>query len=374
MSRGESTERGRLGRRVPGRLAPAFARAIARRARRPTILRAGTPALRCVSGLLLLAIAAPALAATAAVASTPNGTVVVHDGLIELHGRDRIVWRADGVDEPTAIVTSQRRVAVLDALANEVVVIDLASGKAQRRRTPESPTEGAFLGDQLFIVARDARLLVGENGSVPLAADPAFPRVANGRLYIYSRTTGVVEELDGRRVTRRVQLAPFASDFETDGRNGYLVDPRAGKIRTFTLATMRPSDTIDVGAVPVDLAFTGGGSAITARTLAIADPSAKRVWLVEGVQSMGQAIARGFLRGLLGLGLYGGRASQFPTGVDRVFVGGKTWAAYDSSSQTLYRFTRSASTVIAKGLNPQAFAVTEDGIVWWQAGRLHSAR
>ncbi|MEA2491542.1 MAG: hypothetical protein QOH21_3334 [Acidobacteriota bacterium] len=328
----------------------------------------------CVLVLFLLGLATPVFAVTSAVASTPRGTVVAHDGLIELFGKNRILWRADGLDNPAAIVTGERRVAVLDTLANEAVVIDLASGKAQRRRLPESPTAGVFLGDRLFILARDARLLVTENGTIPLAADPAFLRATNDRIYVYSRITGIVEELDGTRVTRRVRLAPFASDFEIDGRNGCLVDPRAGKIHTFALATMQPSDAIDVGAVPVDLAFTGGGTAITARTLAIADPSAKRVWLIEGVQSMGQAVARGFLRGLLGLGLYGGRASQFPTGVDRVLVRGKTWAAYDSSSRTLYRFTKSTSTVIAKELDPEAFTVTDEAIVWWQNGRLRSSK
>ncbi|HEY0142614.1 MAG TPA: hypothetical protein VGF48_17075 [Thermoanaerobaculia bacterium] len=318
--------------------------------------------------LLLLAFAIPMQAAT--IASSAKGIVVAHDNAIELHANDRVVWRAEGVEHPGTIVIGERKAAVLDPIANVAVVVDLASGKAERRRTDETPIDGAFLGDDFYVLARDARLL----NDIPLAADPAFLRQQGGSLYVYSRSSGVVEEIDGKRVTRRVQLAPFASDFELDGRNGYLVYPTEGKIRTFAIETMQPSDAIDVGAVPADLAFTGGGTAMTARTLAIADPSAKRVWLVEGVQSMGQAIARGFLRGLLGLGLYGGRASQFPTGVDRVAVSGKTWAAYDSSSRTLYRFTKAKSSVIAKGLDPQAFAVTDRGIVFWQDGRLHTVK
>src|SRR6185436_17375024 len=106
-------------------------------------------------------------------------------------------------------------------------------------------------------------------------------------------------------------------------------------IRLVDLRTMKATSEIAVGAVPVDLAFAGGGTALTARILAVADPSGKRVWLTESTQSMTEAVARGFVRGLLGLGLFGGQGSQFPTGVDRVETRGKGWVAYDSSSRTL---------------------------------------
>ena len=128
---------------------------------------------------------------------------------------------------------------------------------------------------------------------------------------------------------------------------------------------MKPSGEIAVGAVPVDLAFVGGGSALTARLLAVADPSAKRVWIVESTQSLGKAIARGFLRGLLGLGLIGNRSSEFPTGVDRVEAGASGWIAYDSSSGTLYRFDRKGSQRLATAVPPSGFALTRDGVAWW---------
>jgi hypothetical protein len=117
--------------------------------------------------------------------------------------------------------------------------------------------------------------------------------------------------------------------------------------------------------VPVDLDFAGGGTALSARILAVADPSAKRVWLTESTQSTAKAVARGFLRGFLGLGLFGGRASEFPTGVDRVETRGRNWIAYDSSSRTLYHFTRRKSSVLARGVAPGAFALTRDGVAWW---------
>jgi hypothetical protein len=313
--------------------------------------------------------------AAVAVTSTTHGTLAAHDGVLELFDRSaRSLWRVDGVEHPGTLITQGNQAAVLDPMANRAVIVDLTSGKTTTMRTPETPIAGAFVNGKLVVLARDARVLTDGTKDVALTDDPALLRQVNGRLYVYSRVTGVVQEIDNMRATRRVTMPPFASDFEVDARNGYLVDPREGKIRTFSLDTMKPSETLDVGAVPVDLAFTGGGSALTARTLAVADPSAKRVWLVEGVQSMTQAITRGFLRGLLGLGLYGNRASQFPTGVDRVAVRGQTWVAYDSSTGTLYRFTNAKSTIVAKGVPPEGFTLGEHGIAYWQDGRLRLVR
>lgn len=289
-----------------------------------------------------------ALVLAQVVAVTPRGPVVAHDGRLELRGG----WSAEGVEHATAIVTGRDRVAVLDALNNEAVIADLATGKTTRMQTAETPVGGAFTGDRLFVLGR-------EQGD--------FLRESNGALYTYSRMSGTLTEVATKRT---VQVAPFASDFEIGGRTGYLVFPREARIRTVDLPAMKTTGSVSVGAVPVDLAFAGGGSAITARILAVADPSAKRVWLTEGTQSTMQAVARGFLRGFLGLGLFGNRSSQFPTGVDRVVIRDKVWVAYDSSSGTLYRFTKSKSTVIAKGVAPQAFAVTSSGVVYWKDGKL----
>jgi hypothetical protein len=307
--------------------------------------------------ILLLAIPASAQVLT----STPAGVVAAHDGKITLAGR----WTANGPQHPTAIASTPNRVAVLDALANEAVIVDLATGRATRMQTAETPIAATFVAGELYILARDARVLQHGTTRIPLAADPAFIRQSNGKLYVYSRTAGALEEIDRDRVTRRIAVAPFASDFEVSGTTGYLVDPRNARVRVIDLARMKPAGEITVGAVPVDLTFAGGGTALTARILAVADPSAKRVWLQEGAQSMTQAIARGALRGLLGLGLFGSNASQFPTGVDRVAIRGKVWIAYDSSSSTLYRFTRRSSSVIAKNVPPHGFTLTADGVAWW---------
>jgi len=332
-----------------------------------------------LSVLLMLA----ATAATAQpIAATSRGIVVAHDNVIELFdrsGQNRI-WTTDGLPTPQAIATSNERIAVLDPLANEARIVELATGRARAVRTGETPIAGVFIGSTLYLLERDARALerIGADGtraSVSTGADPAFLREANGRLYVYARGDGIVQEIGAAPFAprRSVRVTPFASDFEIDSKNAYIVDPQTAKIGIVNLATMQTAGSVDVGAVPVSFAFASGGTSLTARTLAVADPSAKKVWLIEGAQSMTQAFTRGFLRGLIGLGLFGSGASQFPTGVDRVFVRGARWYAFDSSSGTLYRFTKSSSSVIAK--NIRTFTVSADGIFIWNEAvrRLHQA-
>lgn len=310
--------------------------------------------------LLLLALALPATAQI--LTDTPRGVVVAHDGRVQLAN----AWNVEGVRNATEIVANNKKVVVLDALHDEAVIVDLATGKATKTKTAATPIAAAFLGEKVYILSRDARLLQ----NIQVAQDPAFVKAANGRLYVYSRTTGTIEEIENDRIVRRVRTAPFASDLEIDGTTAYLAYPRDARIRTVDLKAMKATETFDVGAVPVDIAMTGGGTALTARVLAVADPSAKRIWLTEGRQSTAEAVARGFLRGLLGLGLYGNRSSQFPTGVDRVLARGSRWIAYDSSSGTLYRVSRKQSSVIAQGIGPKAFTLTANGVAFWRDGRV----
>ena len=316
--------------------------------------------------LLLSAFCLPAAAQV--VANTPKGLVTAHDGVVELRG----AWSSPGLQTPEAIVSSKDQIAVLDPLANEARIVELATGRGRTVRTGETPVAGVFVGNALYLLERDARALerIGADGtraSISTPADPAFLRERNGILYIYSRAEGVVVEITTQPfvVRRSAKTAAFGSDFEIDARNAYIVQPRAGKVAVVTLSTMKPAGSFDTGAVPVDLDITSGGTALTASTLAIADPAMKKVWITEGAQSTGQAFLRGFFRGLLGLGLFGGRSSQFPTGIDRVFVRGNRWYAYDSSSGTLYRFTRTTSKVLAKGIGAQRFAIAADGVWVW---------
>lgn len=295
------------------------------------------------------------------VASTSRGVVSAHDGRIRLENG----WNVEGVSNPTSIAVGDERIAVLDALHDAATIVDLASGQSRTIETAATPVDAAFIGDDLFVLARDARLLQTPAGDVPLSPDPAFLRRSGNRLYVYGRASGVIEEVEGARVQRRLAVPPFASDLEISGSTAFLVYPRDARIRTVNLGTMQLEGELAVGAVPVDLAFAGGGTILTARLLAVADPSAKRVWIAESTQSLPKAIARGFIRGLLGLGLFGNRASEFPTGVDRVEIGARGWIAYDSSSGSLYRFDRKSSRLLARDVPPAGFALTAKGVAWW---------
>jgi len=319
---------------------------------------------RASSALLVSIIAFAPHAFAQAVASTPRGVLVAHDHVVELSGR----WTAEGVTNPRAIIVGTTRAAILDPLANEVRLVDLDNGRGRTIATGETPADGVFVNDELFVITRDGGTVEHvDGGTIRIGADPAFIRAANHRLYVYQQLNGVVSEISIQpfAIVRQVKVAAFASDFEIDGRSGYLVLPRSGKIATVALTTMTVAGMIDAGAVPVDIAVGGGGTALTARQLAIADPSGKRVWMIEGQQSMTQAVSRGFLRGLLGLGLYSNPSSQFPTGVDRVFTASGMWIAYDTSTGTLYRFSKSKASVIAAGVPPNAFAVTPQGVAYW---------
>ena len=305
----------------------------------------------------------------AAVIATSRGVVVAHDGQVQVFanvgralsppGRaESPSYVGVGVAHPSMIAAAADRVAVLDPIANEVRVVDLETGRGETVRTGETPVDALFAGNDLYVLDRDARRLERIGGeSIATGADPAFLRAAGGNLYVYSRVDGLLQEISLHpfRERRRTTIAPFASAMEVDDRAAYLVYPRAGKVRTILLSTLAQDSEEAIGAVPVDISVSG-------RTVAIADPSAKRVWIVEASQSPGQAFARGFVRGFLGLSLFTPRDARFPAGVDRVVARGKEWVAYDSSSGTLY----SRRGVIANHVAPHAFAFTSGGgVVWW---------
>ena len=322
---------------------------------------------------LAIALFAPSLFGQS-VASTERGIVVAHDRTVELYarnGRD-LLWRGEGVGTPGAIAASDSRIAVLDPLQNEVRILDLADGRGSTLKTGETPLACTFMGNDLYVLERDARAVErirsdGSRTSISLGADPSFLRAANGKLYVYERNEGLLQEINTKPFAagRRLQLSAGGSDFKADGKNGYLIEPRSGKVRMISLETMQVTGSVDVGAVPIEIAAATHGTALSARTLAVADPAARKVWLIEGSQSVGEAVARGFLRGLIGLGLSGGGSSEFPTGVDRIVASGPQWLAYDSSSRTLYRFRRRKSSVLAKNVAPRGFTVTSDGVYLW---------
>ena len=133
-----------------------------------------------------------------------------------------------------------------------------------------------------------------------------------------------------------------------------------------------------IGRAPIDVALGGHATLLNARVLAVADPTEKIVWLVEGSQSAMLAFSRGFLGGLLGIGVRsalnraGGATrdiSKIESGVDRVFVRSGRIVAYDSATGTLYNVTKEIH-VLATALPPRAFALGNDVVYIWQNGTL----
>ncbi len=322
---------------------------------------------------VLLIVSAPLQAQV--VAKSSRGILVAHERKLELFDNSRLIWSSEGVEAPSRIVAGADRVALIDSLNNRARIADLKSGKSEVHETGETPLDGVFIKGDLYLVERDAGALEritadGARDTLRLASDPAFLRESGGMLYVYSRLDGIVQEISPARFTvaRRLQVSPFASDFEISSGTGYLVYPRDAKLRLVDLKAMKMAGEMKAGVVPIDLAINRESSAISATALAIADPSAKRVWTIEGRQSIAAAVARGFIRGLLGLGLFASRTSDFPTGVDRVI---NSRIAYDTTTGTLYRFSRGRSRVLAKGIAPSGFAATDGGIMVWKEGKLH---
>jgi hypothetical protein len=303
------------------------------------------------------------------VASTPRGVIVAHDGVVELQGK----WKTEAVTTPTAIAVSDTQAAVLDEIHDRVAIVDLATGATKMVHTQSTPIAAAFAGNDLLVVDRDAHVIekIGDK-SINLAPDPEFLSVRNGRAYVYSRIDGVLQEIgiEPFALLRTIKIAPFASAMQCDGHSAYLVYPHDATIRTVDLETMQPAGELRVGSVPTDVALAGDPTALTASRLAVADPAARRVWLLQGRQSGLQAFTRGFIRGLLGIGLFAQKEQQFPTGVDRVVGLGARYLAFDSSTGTLYSVTERQTTVVARGLAPHGFALTDEGVAYWQNGTL----
>jgi hypothetical protein len=336
-----------------------------------------------ILAIVLAAAGWSAGASDAVVAWSGNSAriLVAHDSRIEAFDREglRRIWSVDGVPHPAAIAVSQdgASAAVVDPLSNRVVLLSVADGRGAELTTGTTPLDALFVGPSLFLLERDASQVerIGLDQvrtTTAVAPDPAFIRRSGSLLYVYSRSGGALQEIDSAsgRLVRSAAAGPAASDLQVDGSYAYLVHPQRGSIQIVDLRTMRAAGEIAVGAVPTSLALIHGGTAITASRIAVADPAAKRVWQIEGAQSEAKAVARGFLRGLIGLGLFPGRGGDYPTGVDRVIATGRTLLAYDSSGRTLYRETNGKPTAIATGLGPASFAVTGDSVVTWENGLL----
>ena len=327
---------------------------------------------------LLLLLAMPAFAQSLTV--TPRGVVIAHDRIVELFDAEgKRVWSGDGVAFPGAIASDDQRVAVVDPLANVARVIDLASGKGTTIPTGETPIAAAFVKGRLYVLARDARLLErldGTRASIPTGADPHVLRVVKGTIYLYSRLDGTLQEIAPETFTvkREAKLAPFATDIETDTRHLFAAYPMEGKVRTYSVKNYATAQEHDLGARPADLAIASLPNLITAGTLAVADPATKNVIVVEGKQGVVKAFGRGFIRGFLGIRLFGDQQMEAESGVDRVVLSRGRFIGYDSATGTLYRMAKKNTVELATSVGPHAYAVSDEAVFWWDGKALRQQR
>ena len=324
-------------------------------------------------GAMLVATAANAQV----VRNTPHGIAVARDGFIEIYDDSgQLKWKTPGVDHAVHIVAGEDRLAVLDSWSNRVRILRGRDGEGQTFVTAETPVDALFSRGALFVIARDGNVVEriavdGTRTSGDVAADPIFIREAGGRLYVYSRRDGILQELShGGAVIRSAAIGAFASDLEVDGKTAYVLFPAEARMAMVNLETLEVERSVAVGAVPSDLAIARSGNALNAPLIVIADPGALRLWRTEGAQSVGAAFGRGFLRGLLGLGLFRPRNAEFPSGVDRIESRGSVTLVFDSATGTLYRARGDESEVIAQGLDDKAFAIVGNRVAVWRAGRL----
>lgn len=331
--------------------------------------------MRFAAATVVLALAMPANAAV--VAATSRGVVVAHDGVVELFDRaGRRLFSAPGVEHATAVIAGSGAVAVLDAWANRVRVVDLEDGSGRTYPTGETPVGGVFAGGDWYILERDARTLSridaeGRRVTIDVGPDPALIGKANGRIYVYSRVDGLLHEVVPRGgIARTANVGAFAADMAIDGRTAYLVFPREARMVSVDLEEMQVRRSTAAGGAPAAVAVARRANALSATQIAVADPAAKRVWITEGDQSFGAAFGRGFVRGLIGAGLFRVPSQEFPTGVDRVLSGSGVTVAFDSASGTLYRVDGRRISVIAEGLESQSFALIGDQIAIWRHGSL----
>jgi hypothetical protein len=328
---------------------------------------------------LLFAMAMPALAQS--VATNAAHVVVAHDRVIDVWKAGALttpVARADGVETAGAIAISDTHAAVVDQIHNRVAIVDFATGKSIVAKTHESPVAVAFAGRELLVVDHDASAVerISPDGSstmLNLALDPAMLAVEGDHAYVYSRVSGVLQEigLAPFAVTRTLAVPAFASSMIVAGTIAYLTYPFEGRVRAIDVATMAMRDETRVGSTPIDIARAAEPTALTARLLVVADPVSKHLWVIEAQQKPSEVFGRSFLRGFIGLGLFSGKNPGFPRWVDRVVAHDAKYLAFDSWTGTLYSAKKDAVAKLATGLGPRAFALTPGHVaVWWQNGTL----
>ncbi len=329
--------------------------------------------------LVLVASLLPLAASASTLLAVPKGDrIVVRASAGTISALDaaslRPLWTAPGVRRPRALVLSSdgRWAAAVDSISNQIALADVSRHSSRVLAVPETPVAAAFHGGALYVLSRDAARLSRidptdasvRSVEAPVAASHLL--AAPEGIIVYAALTGTTARFDPvtLQLLARRSLNRYASDLESEGGTGYLVEPRQARLTVFSLETLAVEEERAAGAVPVDVEVEAPANAARGARIAIADPSSKRVWRDEGAQSTAAAVGRGFLRGLLGLGLYRPGSTAFRSGVDRVAaIGGRIWA-FDTSTGSLYAVRGESAKKVASGLTWGSFApLGEDVLV-----------
>lgn len=332
---------------------------------------------------LLLVFATEANAALVAYDRAGDQIIVATANEITIHALDgKILRRAPGVESPSEIVVDEPTgtAFVIDAVNETAVRLEAGRATATELRLGEMPADATAVRGKLFFVGRSSGTVQqagADSGPIDIGFPPTLLRRSGETVVAYNSVDGQIAVIDGASasIVKRGKVAPDASDAAVEAEFVYFTHPRRGIVSVVALATLQTVESLRVGAVPVDVELAGNRNAISAGEIVVADPASKRVWREERQQSVASATARGFARGLVGLGLYKPKSGEFPTGIDRVFVAGRHTFAYDSSSRTLYRLAGKKAVRVATSLGAREFALTPAGeaVVYDErAGRIRS--
>ncbi len=286
-------------------------------------------------------------------------------------------WNRPGLRFPLFGVTAEDGgiVAIVAPVDERVAIV--RDGEVALFDVPGAPVAAELDGEALFLATRGGMLIriEGESvRSVPVAAGSPLLAVDGRAAIVYDQISGTIERFDPATLARieSGRTEAFASRIAIESGTVYLVVPRSGRLVTILLDDLSAGTGTTAGAAPVDLAIEAPANATRGAVLVLADPAAKRIRRIEGKQSLAQAIGRGFVRGLLGLGLFSPSSASMPTGADRVFRrDGRTWA-FDSTTGTLYAIRGADAEPVATGLRWNAFVIRGEWLYAMRDGRLVS--
>lgn len=293
---------------------------------------------------------------------------IAREGRIEEWTRNGLSQSWEGPALPAAMLHQGNR-TIVSGIDGELVVVDHHSGVASSVQLQQTVTEMIATphGVVLLEGASGEIHLLREHEAAPLTsagADAADGRYADGSLYLYSRAQRTISRVsldDGSSVIAPLSAVP--SDLEVDQSGVYVTYPEEGAVEVFDRISLASRERFRIGSAPVDLALASSSSLASGGSFVVADPAAGAVIRDERSRSVVSSFLRGFLRGLLGIGL--ARAEVFrPDGrPDHVRVGRSVWAQ-DSASGKIWRID--GKQIAEIGIAPAgAFAVSErDSAAW----------